>query len=78
MLTYCKCNSLEVVGIQTRILELVDYMKPIARYILMLVGGPISWKSVRQTITASITMHTEFISYHEATSQVIWLRNFSM
>nr|KYP58941.1 Copia protein [Cajanus cajan] len=42
----------------------------------MLVGGAISWKSVKQTIIASSTMAAEFIACFEASNHGIWLRNF--
>ena len=41
----------------------------------MLVGRAVSWKSAKQTITASSTMEAEFIACHEAIS-FFWLRNF--
>lgn len=37
-----------------------------------IVGGTLSWKSVKQTIIAS----SKFISCHEATTETIWLKNF--
>ena len=42
----------------------------------MLSGGAVSWKSVKQTLTASSTMEAEFIACHEASNHGIWLRNF--
>jgi hypothetical protein len=42
----------------------------------MLAGGAVSWKSVKQTLTATSTMQAEYISVHEATSHALWLRNF--
>jgi hypothetical protein len=42
----------------------------------MLAGGAISWKSVKQTLTASSTMQAEYVACYEATLQVVWLRNF--
>ena len=41
-----------------------------------LAGGAISWKSSKQTITASSTMQAEFIACYEATGQVVRLKNF--
>ena len=35
-----------------------------------------SWKSEKQSITASSTMAAEYIACYETTSQAIWLRNF--
>jgi hypothetical protein len=42
----------------------------------MLAGRQISWKCVKQSITISFTMQTEFVIYYEATDQTIWLKNF--
>ncbi|RVW67303.1 Retrovirus-related Pol polyprotein from transposon TNT 1-94 [Vitis vinifera] len=44
--------------------------------IFMLVGGVVSWKSVKQTLIASSTMEVEFIACYEASNHGIWLRNF--
>ena len=42
----------------------------------MLTGGAVSWRSVKQTRTATSTMEAEFISCFEATSHVVWLKSF--
>ena len=42
----------------------------------MLVGGTVSWKSVKQTLIASSIMEAEFIACYKASNQGIWLRNF--
>lgn len=55
---------------------LTDDMKSTLGYIFILVRGAKSSKNVKQTITASSTILAEFISCHEVTSQVIWLRTF--
>ncbi|BBG99822.1 transposable element gene [Prunus dulcis] len=36
----------------------------------------VSWRSVKQPLTAGSTMFAEFLACYEATSQAIWLRNF--
>ena len=41
----------------------------------MLVGGAISWKSVKQSLIASLTMYVEFVASYGASSQAVWLRN---
>ena len=43
-------------------------------YIFLKNGGPISWKSVKQTVTATSTHHSELIAFHEATRELVWLR----
>ena len=42
----------------------------------MMVGGVVSWKSVKQTLTASLTMEAKYVAFYEATCHTIWLRNF--
>ena len=42
----------------------------------MMAGGAVSWKSVKQTLTASSTMEAEYMACYEATCQAVWLRNF--
>lgn len=42
----------------------------------MLAGGDISWKSAKQSITASSTMNVEFVACFTAATQVAWLKNF--
>ena len=54
----------------------VDSRKSTSWYIFMMVGGAISWSSVKQTLTATSTMEAEFVSCFEATSHVVWLKSF--
>ena len=42
----------------------------------MMVEGSVSWKSVKQTLTASSTMEAECVACYEAPCHAIWLRNF--
>ncbi|RDX81381.1 hypothetical protein CR513_37946, partial [Mucuna pruriens] len=42
-------------------------------YIFMLAGGAISWRSAKQTLTATSTMKAKFISCYEATSHSLEL-----
>ena len=42
----------------------------------MLAGGAVSWRSVKQTLTATYTMEAEFVSCFEATSHGVWLKSF--
>ena len=41
----------------------------------MMAGGAISWKSVKQTLTATSTMEAEYVACYEATCQAVWLKN---
>ena len=42
----------------------------------MMVEGVVSWKSVKQTLTASSTTKAEYVECYEATCHAIWLQNF--
>jgi hypothetical protein len=44
-------------------------------YIFLKNNAPISWKSVKQTVTATSTNHSELIAFHEATREAVWLRS---
>jgi hypothetical protein len=54
----------------------VDDRKSTLGYVFTLARGVISWKSSKQTITASSTMYAEFVACYEATGQVNWLKKF--
>jgi hypothetical protein len=45
-------------------------------YIFLLAGGPISWSSRKQLITATSSSEAEYIAAAEAAKQAIWLRHF--
>ena len=77
MLTYKRSEQLEVVGYSDS-----DYggclasLKSTSGFVFMLENGAISWKSEKQSITASSTMEAEFVACFEASSHALWLRNF--
>ncbi|KAL6334560.1 hypothetical protein AAG906_018899 [Vitis piasezkii] len=50
--------------------------KRVMRYIFMLDGGAVSWKSVKQTLIASSTMKAKFIACYKTSNHGIWLWNF--
>jgi hypothetical protein len=43
-------------------------------YIFLKNGAPISWKSTKQTVTATSTNHAELLAFHEAARECVWLR----
>ena len=43
-------------------------------YIFIKNRAPISWKSSKQTVTATSTNHAELLAFHEACREVVWLR----
>ena len=68
-LMYRRTSYLEVVGYSdSDFADYVDSRKSTSGYIFILVDGVISWKSIKQTLTATSTMEAEFISCFEATS----------
>ena len=77
MLTYRKLDQLEIIGYSdSDFAGCRDSMKSTSGYIYLLVGGAISWKSVKQSIVASSTIAVEFVACYEASNHGIWLRNF--
>ncbi|RVW72869.1 Retrovirus-related Pol polyprotein from transposon TNT 1-94 [Vitis vinifera] len=76
-LMYRRTSNLEVVGYSdSDFAGCVDSRKSTSEYIFILAGGAISWRSVKQTMTATSTMEAEFISCFEATSHGVWLKSF--
>nr|CAN79398.1 hypothetical protein VITISV_016838 [Vitis vinifera] len=74
---YRRTSNLKVVGYSySNFAGCVDSRKSTSGYIFILAGGAISWRSVKQTMTATSTMETEFISCFEATSHGAWLKSF--
>ena len=43
-------------------------------YVFIKNGAPISWKSAKQTVTATFTNHAELLAFHEASMEAVWLR----
>ncbi|XP_027337054.1 uncharacterized protein LOC113850691 [Abrus precatorius] len=52
-----------------------DDRKSTSGFIFMMAGGAVSWKSVKQTVTATSTMEAEYVACYEATRQAMWLKN---
>ena len=46
----------------------LDSRKSTSGYVLMITSGIVSWRSIKQTLTATSTIEAEFVSYFEATS----------
>ena len=44
-------------------------------YLFVLGNTPISWKSTKQTLTATSSDHVELIALYEASRECIWLRS---
>ena len=77
MLIYRQTDNLDVIGYSdTDFAGCVDSRNSTYEYIFIIDGGAISWRSVKQTWTATSTINVEFVSYFEATSQDVWLKSF--
>ena len=44
------------------------------RYIFMKNNAPISWKSVKQIVTATSTNHAKLLAFHKAARELVWLQ----
>ncbi|KAM6566369.1 hypothetical protein CsatA_025497 [Cannabis sativa] len=72
MLTYRRAGTLDIVGFSdVDYARCMDVNKSTSGYIFMMAGGAVSWKSVKQTLTASSTMEAKDMACYEATCQVI-------
>ncbi|XP_074293327.1 secreted RxLR effector protein 161-like [Silene latifolia] len=77
MLMYRRTDSLEVVGYSdSDFAGCIDSRKSTSGYVFMLADGAVSWRSTKQTLTATSTMEAEFVSCFEATSHGVWLKGF--
>nr|XP_048331620.1 secreted RxLR effector protein 161-like [Ziziphus jujuba var. spinosa] len=77
MLMYKQTENLEVIGYSDAdFAGCVDSKKSTSGYIFMLASGTVSWRSAKQTLTATSTMEVEFLSCFEATSHGVWLKSF--
>nr|KYP68561.1 Retrovirus-related Pol polyprotein from transposon TNT 1-94 [Cajanus cajan] len=74
MLTYKKSDQLQVIS-YSDFVDCLDDRKSTSDFVFMMAGGAISWKSVKQTLTASSTIEAEYVSCYETTCQVVWLKN---
>ena len=77
MLTYQRTDTLGVVGFSdSNYASCVEDKKSTFGYTFMIVEGAVSWKSVKQTLTASSNTEAEYVACYEATCHARWLRNF--
>lgn len=77
MLMYRRTDNLEVIGYSdSDFAGCVDSRKSTSGYIFMFAGRAVSWRSAKQTLTATSTMEAEFVSCFEATSHGVWMKSF--
>ena len=75
MLTYKRSSQLEVTGYSdSDFVGCPDDRKSTSGFIFMMEGGAVSWKSVKQTLTATSTMEAEYVACYEAICQAMWLK----
>ncbi|RVX04827.1 Copia protein [Vitis vinifera] len=76
-LMYRRTSNLEVVGyLNSDFVGCVNSCKSTFGDIFILADGAISWRSVKQILTATSTVEAEFISCFEATSHGVWIKSF--
>ena len=74
---YRRTDNLEVIGYSdSDFAGCIDSRKSTSGYIFMMASGAVSWRSAKQTLTATSTMEAEFVSCFEATSHGVWLKSF--
>ena len=74
---YRHTNNLEVIGYSdTDFAGNMDSRKSTSGYVFMLANGAASWRSIKQTLIATSTMESEFVSCFESTSHGVGLKSF--
>ncbi|XP_073040429.1 secreted RxLR effector protein 161-like [Primulina eburnea] len=69
ILMFRRTKNLEVIGYSdSDYVGCIDSRKSTSRYIFMLAGGAVSWRSAKQTLTATSNMEAEFVACFDATS----------
>lgn len=76
---YRHTDQLEVIGYSdSDFARCVGTRKSTSGYIYFFLSrGAISWRSTNQTLVASFTMEENFVGCYKATTQALWLRNFT-
>lgn len=78
MLVYKEVDDLNVIGYSAADFPGCpdDEKYSTSGYIFMITGGVISWKSIKQTLTASSTMQAKFVALYGAAAHSMWLKFF--
>src|ERR1044072_5174210 len=61
---------------RTDVLEVIGYSDSDYAGCITLASGVVSWRSAKQTLTATSTMEVKFVSCFEATLHGVWLKSF--
>ncbi|XP_051117855.1 secreted RxLR effector protein 161-like [Andrographis paniculata] len=76
MLMYRQTDVLKVIGYSdSDYVGCTDNRKSRSGYMFMLAGGAISWRSAKQSITATSTTEAECVSCFEASLHGVWLKS---
>lgn len=73
MLVYNNGDELKILVCRFWFCGWPNDIKPTSGYVFKVDGEAISWKSVKQTITASSNMQPEFIACYKVTIQAVRL-----
>jgi transposase InsO family protein len=52
-----------------------DTMKSTGGFVVMMAGGPVSWRSKRQTTVSLSTTEAEYVAGVDAGKEIVWMRN---
>ncbi|GJR04276.1 KH domain-containing protein HEN4-like protein [Tanacetum coccineum] len=53
-----------------------DDLKSQTRYVFILNGGVVDWKSIKQSIFATSSAEAEYIAAYDASKEAVWVRKF--
>nr|GFA84942.1 putative retrotransposon protein [Tanacetum cinerariifolium] len=53
-----------------------DDLKSQTRYVFVLNGGAVDWKSTKQRIFATSSVEAEYIATYDASKEDVWVRKF--
>ncbi|GJT99104.1 retrotransposon protein, putative, ty1-copia subclass [Tanacetum coccineum] len=53
-----------------------DDLKSQTRYVFVLNGGAVDWKSAKQSIFATSSVEAEYIASYDASKEAVWVRKF--
>ena len=76
MLVYL-CEDLIPIGnIDSDFQTDLDFKKSTSRCVFTLIGGAISWRSVKQSCIVDSTMEVEYVAACKAVKEAVWLKKF--
>ena len=77
-LYYPKCSNPELIGYaDAGYLSDPHKARSQTGYLFTCGGTAISWRSVKQTLSATSSNHAEILAIHEASRECVWLRSLT-